>query len=76
MVRAFSQLLQFQFYAGPDSTTIFGNKSATQPFQRLRPLYYKDDKLRSIFGAHAFNSVLDTSAPWAGKLNGVYLPPL
>ena len=39
-------------------------------------LLSKDYKLRNIVGAHAFNSVLDTSAPWAGKLNGVYLPPL
>ena len=31
-VRAFSQLLQFQFSVGPDSTAIFGHKSVTQPF--------------------------------------------
>ena len=30
-------------------------------------LLSKDYKLRNIVGAHAFDSVLDTSAPWTGK---------
>ena len=41
--RAFSQLLQFQFSVGPDSSAIFGHKKPRN--------LSKNDKLRNIVGA-------------------------
>ena len=42
-VRAFSQLLQFQFSVGPDSSAIFGHKKPRN--------LSKNDKLRNNVGA-------------------------